>query len=95
MRSTHAIRHHRSVNQIVQVAGALLILLAFAGAQFGWMRLDSRIYLTLNMVGAAVLAWLAWDERQWGFLLLESVWTLVSAWGLAQVLRGRPTATAQ
>ena len=36
-----------------------------------------------------MLGWLAWEERQWGFLLLETVWTLVSAWGLAQVLRGR------
>jgi hypothetical protein len=82
------------MEQIVQVAGALLILIAFAAAQFRRMRLDSLPYLTLNLVGAAVLAWLAWDERQWGFLLLESVWTLVSAWGLAKALRGRATATA-
>jgi hypothetical protein len=82
------------MEQIVQVAGALLILIAFAAAQFGRMRLDSVLYLTLNLVGAAVLAWLAWDERQWGFLLLETVWTLVSAWGLAKALRGQETATA-
>jgi hypothetical protein len=88
-------RQHGPVDQIVQVAGALLILIAFAAAQFGWMRLDSRLYLTLNLVGAAVLAWLAWDDRQWGFLLLEGVWTLVSAWGLAKVLRGQETAAAQ
>ena len=77
------------MDQIVQVAGALLILVGFAAAQFGWMSLESRVYLTLNVLGGAVLAWVAWDERQWGFLLLETVWTLVSAWGLAQVLRGR------
>jgi hypothetical protein len=82
------------VDQIVQVTGALLILVAFGAAQFGWMRLDSRLYLTLNLLGGAVLAWLAWDDRQWGFLLLETVWTLVSGWGLANVLRGRPTAVA-
>jgi hypothetical protein len=70
------------------------ILVAFGAAQFGWMRLDSRLYLTLNLLGGAVLAWLAWDDRQWGFLLLEGVWTLVSAWGLAKVLRGRATAAA-
>jgi hypothetical protein len=93
-RSTLPIRHHRSVDQIIQVIGALLILVAFGAAQFGWMRLDSRLYLTLNLLGGAVLAWLAWDDRQWGFLLLESVWTLVSGWGLANVLRGRPTAVA-
>jgi hypothetical protein len=45
-------------------------------------------------VGSAVLAWVALDGRNWGFLLLESVWALVSAWSLMQVLRGRPRAAA-
>lgn len=69
--------------------GALLILVAFTAAQFG--RLDQRsvVYLVLNLVGSVVLAILAWYEEQFGFLLLEGVWALVSAWGLAQVLRGR------
>jgi hypothetical protein len=30
---------------------------------------------------------LAWHERQWGFLLLEAVWALVAAGGLAARLR--------
>jgi hypothetical protein len=82
------------MDQVTQVAGALLILVAFAAAQFGWMSLESRVYLTLNLLGGAVLAWLAWDDRQWGFLLLETVWTLVSGWGLLRVLRGQQPAAA-
>jgi hypothetical protein len=46
----------------------------------------------LNLVGSVILAVLAWHEEQLGFLLLEGVWALVSTWGLAQVLRGRPPA---
>lgn len=79
--------------QLVQVAGSLLILAGFAAAQAGRMSILSARYLALNFVGSAILAALAWIDRQWGFLLLEGVWSLVSLWGLVQVMRGRaPTA---
>jgi hypothetical protein len=70
------------VDQLVQVVGALLILAGFTLAQLG--RLDTRAYsyLLVNLVGAAILTVLAWHERQWGFLLLEAVWTLVAAGGI-------------
>jgi hypothetical protein len=80
------------MDQIVQVVGALLILLAYAAAQFGALNQRSRAYLVLNLVGSAILAVLAWYADQWGFLLLEGVWALVSLWGLIQVQRGQPPA---
>ena len=78
------------MDQLVQIAGALMILAAFAALQLGRISASSRLYLWLNLVGSAILAGLAWHEEQWGFLLLEGVWAIVSAWSLAQVLRGRP-----
>jgi hypothetical protein len=79
------------VLQVVQILGALAILAAFALAQVGALPTDSRVYLVANLVGAAVLAVLAYVERQWGFLLLEAAWALIAAWGLVVVAR-RPRA---
>jgi steroid 5-alpha reductase family enzyme len=75
--------------QLVQILGAIAILAAFAAAQFGFMDQRSWSFLGLNFAGAAVLAVVAYEERQWGFLLLEVVWALVSAWGLFGRATGR------
>ena len=80
------------MDQVIQVVGAVLILAGFAGAQLGTLRVDSRTYLVLNLVGSLVLAYLAATDSQWGFLLLEGVWALVSFWSLVRVLRGLPVA---
>ena len=82
------------MDQVIQVIGALLILAGFAGAQVGRLRVDSVAYLVLNLVGSAVLAYLALDQRQWGFVLLEGVWAAVSAWSLSRIWRGLPAAGA-
>jgi hypothetical protein len=75
------------VAQLAQIVGALLILAAYVLAQFGVLDQRSYWYLWLNLVGAAALTVLAWRERQWGFLLLEGVWTAVTAWSLYGRLR--------
>ncbi|HTO96072.1 MAG TPA: hypothetical protein VMK66_03425 [Myxococcales bacterium] len=72
--------------QAVQLAGALAILAAFAGAQAGWMENRSILYLGLNLIGSLVLGVQAGIHKQWGFVLLEGVWALISAAGL--VFRG-------
>ena len=78
----------------MQIVGALLILAAFAGTQFGKLGQSSLSYLWLNLIGSLILAVLAVYEEQWGFVLLETVWALVSAWSLTQVLRGRQPSAA-
>ncbi len=77
------------VAEVIQIVGAIAILAGFALAQFGYVDQRSYSYLLLNLVGAAILAVSAYIEKQWGFVILEVVWTLVSAWGLASRLRAR------
>ena len=72
-----------SAGQIVQIAGAMFILAAFAMAQMGRMTPKMVRYQVLNLIGSVVLTVLAFVERQWGFFLLEAVWAIVSVWALA------------
>ncbi len=78
----------------MQVVGAVFILIAFAAIQRGTLEPHARSYLILILVGGLVLGWVAVVEKDWGFLLLETVWSVVSAWGLVQVQRGKPPAAA-
>ena len=80
------------MSHVVQIGGALLVLAAFALAQAGMVTPQARVYLVLNLVGAAILAEDAYVEEQWGFLLLEGVWALIAAWGLARRPRDRALA---
>lgn len=72
---------------VIQISGSLLVLAGFALAQWGILDQKSLWYLILNTVGSAVLAINAIFEQQWGFLLLEGVWAVVSAISLVLVLR--------
>jgi hypothetical protein len=83
------------VHAVVQIAGALAVLAGFALAQLGALDQRSRFYLLLNLAGATVLAVDAWVGRQWGFLLLEGVWALVSAWSLARTRSSAPVQPAR
>jgi hypothetical protein len=82
------------MDQILQLVGAALILVAFIAAQRNAMSPHSVVYLALNLVGSVVLTGVALHGRDWGFLLLEVVWAVVSAWGLWQLSRGRAPTTA-
>ena len=79
------------MDQVPQIIGAVLILAAFVANQQHRLSSDSVPFLAMNTAGAGILAVVAVVERDLGFLLLEAVWSLVSARGLVRaVLRPLP-----
>lgn len=68
--------------EILQILGAIAILVAFVFVQAGLIAPRSYPSLALNLSGSALLAALALRGHQWGFLLLESSWAAISTHGL-------------
>ena len=60
----------------------MLILVGYAGQQFGWMNPRKAAYNLLNGIGSAILAYIAFHPFQIGFVLLEVTWTLISIYAL-------------
>lgn len=59
-----------------------MILIAYVAAQRGAWSPDALPYLWLNLWGSLILAVLAAMDQDWGFLLLEGVWAIVTAGSL-------------
>lgn len=79
---------------VVQIAGSLLILVAFVAALGGKMQQSSYTYLVANTIGSGALAGTAIINLEWGFILLEGVWSLVSLYSLIRKASGRSVAAA-
>ncbi|WP_174567641.1 hypothetical protein [Nocardia altamirensis] len=82
------------MSQVLQVLGALLLLSGFIAAQAGVVKDSSASYLTANAVGGTVLAALAYAGRDYGFLLLEGTWAVVSAISLYRAFPAGKAAAA-
>lgn len=70
------------MDQVIQIVGALMILVAYGAAQTGRWSPDALPYLWLNLIGSIILAVLAFITENWGFFLLETVWAIVTTWSL-------------
>lgn len=71
--------------QVASVIGATLILLSYFALQRHWWSSHDWAYLWCNLIGATLLTVVATMDRRIGFILLESVWALVTL----QTMAGR------
>jgi hypothetical protein len=65
--------------QVVSVVRAILILSDFAAQQFQRLEAETKTYQILNLIGGFCLCATAIQVRQYGFILLEGSWVVVSA----------------
>ena len=78
-----------STIDLVGVAGVMMILVAYAGAQLG--RLDPRRApaLLLNLVGACLILVSLAFRFNLAAVLMEAAWALVAIYGLVRLLLAR------
>jgi membrane-bound ClpP family serine protease len=75
--------------QVASMVGAILILTAFTAQQFQHLEAETKTYQMLNLIGGFCLCVAAINMRQYGFILLEGSWTVVSAWGVWRLMKRR------
>ncbi len=73
--------------QGLSFAGALLILVGYAGEQLGWLNSRRPLYSVVNAVGSLILGVIALRPFQLGFVILEFTWAGISLLALARVFR--------
>jgi hypothetical protein len=78
---------NHAMTQAIQLTGAVVILIPFAAVQLRRMQVETVPYQALNLIGSVMLTAAAVADRQYGFILLEGTWAIMSLAGLARLRR--------
>ena len=71
-----------TLGDLIGTLGVSTLLVAFVLNQQRRLSEHSRPFLAMNLAGALLCAFSAWLVKFYPFLVLESVWAAVAAWGL-------------
>jgi hypothetical protein len=58
--------------------GVAILLAAFGANLMGWVGATSRVYQSMNAVGAALAAAASYGIGFWPFVVLEATWCIVA-----------------
>lgn len=75
--------------QVISIAGAVMVLIAYASHQMERMRVETYAYQLLNLCGGAMLVTAAITTRQAGLILMEGAWVVISVYGLVKLITRR------
>jgi hypothetical protein len=75
--------------QVISFIGAVLILTAYMALQLNRLGAQTISFQTLNLFGGIFLCITAVALRQYGFILVEGLWAILSAVGLWRVVNRR------
>ena len=79
--------------QLVSLVGAVMQLAAYALMQLGRLPSESYPYQLANVIGSLMMTVVATINHEYGFILMEAVWFLTSAYGLIKLIRSQADAT--
>jgi hypothetical protein len=71
--------------QLISIVGAVVILSAYGAQQMKKLHAESVAYQLMNFIGGTCLCIAAVAAQQYGFIILEGTWAVLSAWGLWRV----------
>lgn len=75
--------------QVLSFIAAMIILVAYVGHQSRRMDANGIAYNVMNAVGSGILTYVAFRPIQVGFVVLEGVWAIVSAYAIIRAVRHR------
>ena len=67
------------------VIGVLMMLLAYAAAQLGRLKVDRLPALLMNLIGSLLVLWSLLHTFNLSAFLMESAWALVALFGLVKL----------
>ena len=73
--------------QIISLTGAFLILIPFSALSLKKMDSKSFSYNFLNFLGALLLTITAIINKSYGFILLESIWSVIGLIGTVKSIK--------